>query len=106
MCSLSCDRLSDNRLGLRIWQLLLQQRASKTHAGTSPTRGGPHCGLDLAMTHTGCPVVSVARALAADPLSPVGCEMGPPWIGFALAHPAGARLNWELRTTCPILTLT
>ncbi len=33
-----------------------------------------------------CPVVSGPETLAADPVSPVSCEVGPPWIGLVFQH--------------------
>jgi len=43
-------------------------------------------------------VVSGTKMLAADPLSPVSCEVGPPWIGIVCSeHPTDARLDWDLK---------
>lgn len=33
---------------------------------------------------------------AQDPMSPVGCKVEPPWIGFVLAHPMDAQSDWDL----------
>lgn len=46
----------------------------------------------------GHPLVSRTSALADDPLSSVGCEVGPPWIALLPANPMDARLDWEIDT--------
>ena len=44
-----------------------------------------------------CAVVSGTKMLAADPLSPVSCQVGPPWIGIVCpAHPTDDQLEWDL----------
>ncbi len=44
-----------------------------------------------------CAVVSGTKMLAADPLSLVSWEVGPPWIGLVCSsHPTDARLDWDL----------
>lgn len=44
-----------------------------------------------------CAVVSCSNMLAADLLSPVSCEMGPPWIWFDCpANPTDAQLDCDL----------
>lgn len=40
-----------------------------------------------------CAVVSAAKILAADPLSPISCEVGHPWIRLGSGHPTGAISN-------------
>lgn len=64
----------------------------------------PCCGLDSVPsrwghwhgTPGGSPVVSGTEVLAVDPLSPVGSEIGPPWIRLLLAHPTDAWSDWVL----------
>lgn len=51
-------------------------------------------GSDLFRYHWGCPVVSGTRVLAVDPLNPIGCEVGPPWI--VPVRPTITWLDWEL----------
>ncbi len=44
-----------------------------------------------------CAVVSGTKMLAANPLSPVSWEVGPPWMGLVCsAHPTDAWLDWDL----------
>lgn len=46
----------------------------------------------------GCAAVSCSKTLAADPLSPVSCEVGPPWIALVCpTHPINARLDWDVK---------
>lgn len=48
-------------------------------------------------------MVSGIRALMADLLVHVCCEVGPPWIGLVPACPMEARSDWELGTLEAIL---
>lgn len=39
-------------------------------------------------------MLSHTKVSAADPVSPLSCEVGPPWIGLACpAHPTDAQLD-------------
>ncbi len=49
-----------------------------------------HQGVDLTNVSM-CPVVSGTKQLAEHSLSPIGCEVGPPWIGFGPGHPIDAQ---------------
>lgn len=45
------------------------------------------------------------KAPRPDPLRPVACKIGPPWVVFVLARPTDAQLDWDLgqletRSTC------
>ena len=36
------------------------------------------------------------QGVGANPLSPVGSDLRPPWIRLVLAHPTDVRSDWDL----------